>query len=87
MGRSTDNIQSFSYEQAFAELEEIVYGLETNQKTLEEAIALFERGQALARHCAALLDQAELKVRTLSEKVEEPASVEATDEDEEELER
>ncbi len=87
MGRSTDDIQSLSYEQAFAELEEIVYGLETNQKTLDEAIALFERGQALARHCAALLDQAELKVRTLSEQVEEPASVASTDEDEEEIER
>ncbi len=91
MGRSTDDIQSLSYEQAFAELEEIVYGLETNQKTLEEAITLFERGQSLARHCAALLDQAELKVRTLGEQDEEPdmdsSSGEATDEDEEELER
>ncbi len=86
MGRSSDDIQSLSYEQAFAELEEIVYGLETNQKTLEEAITLFERGQALARRCAALLDQAELKVRTLSEQVDEPDG-EAPPADEEELER
>ncbi len=63
-------IQSLSYEQAFAELEEIVYGLEANQKTLEEAIALFERGQALAKHCAGLLDQAELRVRQLGEQEE-----------------
>ena len=89
MRRSTADIQSLSYEKAFAELEEIVYGLETNQKTLEEAIALFERGQALARHCAALLDQAELKVHTLSEQVEAPGG-QAPDigaPDEEELER
>ncbi len=90
MGRSTEDIQSFSYEQAFAELEEIVYGLETNQKTLEEAITLFERGQALAKHCAALLDQAELKVRMLSEQEEasdlETSSVETSDEDEDEQE-
>ncbi len=71
MQSSTDEIHNLSYEQAFAELEEIVYGLETNQKPLEEAIALFERGQALAKHCAGLLDQAELKVRQLSEQ-EEP---------------
>ncbi len=71
MQQSSHDIQALSYEQAFAELEEIVYGLETNQKTLEEAIALFERGQALAKHCAGLLDQAELKVRQLSEQ-EEP---------------
>jgi exodeoxyribonuclease VII small subunit len=56
-----------SYEQAFAELEEIVYSLEANQKSLEESIALFERGQSLALHCAALLDQAELRVRMLSD--------------------
>ncbi len=67
MQPSIEEIQSFSYEKAFAELEDIVYGLETNQKTLEEAIALFERGQALAKHCADLLDHAELRVRQLSE--------------------
>lgn len=66
MESSTGDIQSLSYEQAFAELEEIVSGLEMNQKPLDEAIALFERGQALAKHCASLLDQAELKVRKLN---------------------
>jgi exodeoxyribonuclease VII small subunit len=71
MQLSPKEIETLSYEQAFAQLEEIVYGLETNQKSLEEAIALFERGQALAKHCAGLLDQAELKVRQLSEQ-EEP---------------
>ncbi len=65
MQKPTGPIESLSYEQAFAELEEIVYGLETNAKPLEETIALFERGQVLARHCANLLDQAELKVRPL----------------------
>jgi exodeoxyribonuclease VII small subunit len=66
---SSPEVQSLSYEQAFAELEEIVYGLETNEKTLEESIALFERGQALAKHCASLLETAELRVRLLSEQV------------------
>jgi exodeoxyribonuclease VII small subunit len=61
-----DDIASLSYEQAYAELEEIVFGLESNQKTLEEAMALFERGQALAQYCAALLDGAELRVRQLT---------------------
>lgn len=65
MQSSTGSIQSLSYEQAFAELEEIIDGLENNSKTLEESIALFERGQALAQHCAALLDRAELRVRQL----------------------
>lgn len=60
------DIQSLSYEQAYAELEEIVSSLEANQKTLDESIALFERGQALAKYCANLLEQAELKVQQLS---------------------
>lgn len=66
MNSSDNDISKLSYEKAFAELEEIVNGLEANSKTLEEAIALFERGQLLAQHCAGLLDQAELRVRTLS---------------------
>lgn len=70
MHLSSQDVQSLNYEQAFAELEEIVYGLETNEKSLEEAIALFERGQALAKHCAALLEKAELRVRLLSDQPE-----------------
>jgi exodeoxyribonuclease VII small subunit len=70
MQQSTNDIQSLNYEQAYSELEEIVSGLETNQKTLEEALALFERGQALALRCGDLLDKAELRVRVLSQQDE-----------------
>lgn len=56
-------MEPLSYEQAYAELEEIVGALEANQKTLDESMALFERGQALAQYCAGLLAQAELRVR------------------------
>jgi exodeoxyribonuclease VII small subunit len=55
-----------SYEAAFAELEKIVSALETGEQPLEEALALFERGQKLSRHCADLLAKAELKVQKLS---------------------
>ena len=60
------DLSKMTYEQAFGELEAVVGALETNQHPMEEAMDLFERGQALARHCIALLDQAELKIRTLS---------------------
>lgn len=59
-------IDSLTYEQALAELETLVGSLESEQQTLTEAIALFERGQALAQHCVSLLDQAELKVQQLT---------------------
>jgi len=66
MMSGTTPVEQLSYEVAFAELEELVAALESNQRPLEEAMALFERGQALAHHCARLLDQAELKVQVLS---------------------
>jgi exodeoxyribonuclease VII small subunit len=53
------------YEEAFAELEQIVQALEANEYPLEQALQLFERGQALARRCAALLDDAEMKVQQI----------------------
>jgi exodeoxyribonuclease VII small subunit len=59
-------IDQLTYEQAFTELETIVTALESDQRSLEEALTLFERGQALASYCAALLDQADLKVQQLS---------------------
>lgn len=59
-------LDQLTYEAAFAELEEIVNALEGNQRPLDEAMALFERGQALAAYCAGLLDQAELKIRQLT---------------------
>ncbi len=59
-------IDQLTYEQAFTELEAIVTALESDQRSLEEALSLFERGQALASYCASLLDQADLKVQQLS---------------------
>ena len=56
-------VEELAYEAALAELEEIVSALEGEQNKLEESINLFERGQALAARCAALLEAAELKVK------------------------
>jgi len=61
-----NKIETLTFEQAFAELEETVRKLEAGGLALEESLALFERGQALAAHCNAQLDQAELQVRQLS---------------------
>lgn len=58
-------IAELSFEDAFAELEATVARLERGDLSLEESIALFERGQALATHCNVQLDTAELKVRQL----------------------
>jgi len=55
-----------TYEQALNELEGIIQDLETGEHALEETLAMFERGQALAKHCTKLLEEAELKVQELS---------------------
>ncbi len=57
--------QEKSYEKAYVELQEIVTKLESGGTTLEEALALYERGRVLAKTCAELLDKAELRIRKL----------------------
>ncbi len=59
-------VEELSFEQAFEELEMIVADLESQEHTLADALQQFERGQALATRCAALLDQAELKIQQVS---------------------
>jgi exodeoxyribonuclease VII small subunit len=54
-----------SFESAFGELEEVVRRLEEGELSLEEAISLYERGQALSRYCQDRLDQAALRVTQL----------------------
>jgi len=66
MSKTPPTDEDLSYEEAFAELEYIVSALETGEHTLDEAVAQYKRGQTLARHCANLLDKAELKVQQLS---------------------
>ena len=60
------DVEDLSYEEALAELEEIVSALEGEQSQLEDAIRLFERGQALAAQCGVLLEAAELKVKQVA---------------------
>jgi len=66
MSKTPIPVEELSYEDAFTELETIINTLETDGLTLDEIVAKFERGQALAKHCASLLDKAELKTKQLS---------------------
>ncbi len=60
-------IASLSFEDALAELEQIVKALEGGQQKLEEAIAAYERGAALKRHCETRLAEAEQRVQVIVE--------------------
>lgn len=59
-------VDELSYEEALTELEQIVSSLEEEQSQLQDAITLFERGQALAARCGVLLEAAELKVKQVA---------------------
>jgi exodeoxyribonuclease VII small subunit len=65
---NTKPVDELNYEEAVLELEQIVDALEgdSSQNSLEEAMKLFERGQALAMRCSELLDAAQLKVQKLA---------------------
>jgi exodeoxyribonuclease VII small subunit len=71
MSEQNTDIANLSYEEAIGELEATINKLEASQLTLEEAMASYERGQALAARCAVLLDAAELRVRQVSEEESE----------------
>ena len=54
-----------TFEQARTELERIVAQLESGQASLEDALALWERGEELYRLCLGKLDAAEGKIEEL----------------------
>ena len=58
-------VDKLSFEEALAELEQIVRGLESGQQKLEDAINAYERGAALRRHCEAKLAEAEARVAAI----------------------
>ena len=60
-------VEDLSYEKALKELESILSTLENESQDLKITMALYERGRALIKHCQVLLDEAELKVKMLSE--------------------
>jgi exodeoxyribonuclease VII small subunit len=69
-----ENIFDLSYEQAFAELEQVVEALEAGDLPLEKALDEFQRGQALAARCSQLLEEAELKLRRMIDEETKSAS-------------
>ena len=60
------DITTLSFEEALRELEATVGKLETGEATLEESIALYERGAALRAHCETRLRAAEERVETIT---------------------
>jgi exodeoxyribonuclease VII small subunit len=58
--------EEMTYEEAFQELKDLVERLESQDLQLEEGLALFERGQSLAKRCEQLLEEAEIKIKQIT---------------------
>jgi len=67
-----EDIAQMDYETAAAELERTVAALGKEQDDLAESVRSFERGLALARRCARLLDDAERRLKELAPAGERP---------------
>ena len=59
------DIATLTFEQALAELEQIVARLESGQAPLEDSIRMYERGAALKGHCETRLEAARLRVEKI----------------------
>ncbi|WPY00466.1 Exodeoxyribonuclease 7 small subunit [Candidatus Trichorickettsia mobilis] len=60
------SIENMTFEQALAELEEIVKKIDSGQHDLEAAINSFERGILLKDHCEKKLNEAKLKIEKIT---------------------
>ena len=65
MDNAAPAIAEMTFEQALRALEDVVRQLEGGEVPLEESIGLYERGEALRRHCQARLDAAQARIEKI----------------------
>ena len=63
---SPADLPGLTFEKALEELEGIVRRLEQGKVDLEESLAIYERGEALKRHCQALLERADARIEKIT---------------------
>ncbi len=82
MDEGTSDISQMSFEQALGALEEIVQQLESGSVPLDKSIELYERGEALRKHCQARLDAAQQRIeRIVTDRSGSPTGTEPLDAD------
>ena len=62
------DIEKMTFEEAYAELKAATERLESSEIDLETTLKEYERACALAKHCISLLDEAEERIRVLTER-------------------
>ena len=73
-------VTEMTFEEAMAELEKVVTQLERGDVALNESIEIYERGEALKKHCEALLSAAENRIEKIRlDRAGKPVGVEPLD--------
>ena len=76
----SQDVSGLSFEDALAELERIVKGLEGGQQRLEDALGAYERGALLRRHCESKLAEAETRVQAIVQRADGSLATQALEE-------
>lgn len=78
---TTDSV-SASFEEAMAELEQLVAKMEAGELPLEASVAAYKRGAELVKYCAAQLEHVERQVKVLEGDMLKPLDYEFQEEEE-----
>lgn len=65
MDQASPDIAAMSFEDALRALEDVVRRLESGDVALDDSITLYERGEALRKHCQARLDAAQARIEKI----------------------
>lgn len=65
MNDTGGDISKLSFEDALTALEDVVRRLESGEVPLDDSISLYERGEALRKHCQARLDAAQARIEKI----------------------
>ena len=65
MAEGSPDISALSFEDALKALEDVVRRLESGEVPLDDSISLYERGEALRKHCQARLDAAQARIERI----------------------
>ena len=80
--KNTSDSVSASFEEAMAELEQLVAKMEAGELALEASVAAYKRGAELVKYCAAQLEQVERQVKVLEGDMLKPLDYEFQEEEE-----
>lgn len=65
MNESAPDLAAMTFEDSLRALEEVVRRLESGEVPLDDSIELYERGEALRKHCQARLDAAQARIEKI----------------------